>query len=145
MKLKNTITALVCVLLLVSCLESKTAKETSLKTQREQMIGDWHFSSESFQRIHPKDEVVMAFTLHDDATATVVFGNKNTSRVEKGSWSWQYKKELGNENFGLSSSTDVLVKVQKSKDKVFVIGFQLEMEDQELRLSTGRAHKYVKQ
>lgn len=119
----NQFLILISFLVLSSCLVSNSSNNSD--TDVKEILGSWKITKESLQKIKSddqktEDKTITSFNLNSDSTATVSFGTSE-KKIMNGTWIWQAEKKLGNENFGLSIKSDVVIRV----NGLYTLGLQL--------------------
>jgi hypothetical protein len=123
----NQFIILISILILSSCLVSNRSDNS--ETDIKEVLGSWRITTESLKKIKSNDQktddkIITSFKLNSDSTATVSFG-ESEKNIMNGTWIWQAEKKLGNENFGLSLKSDVVIRVSG----LYIFGLQLSEEN----------------
>ncbi len=140
MKSINSILISLSILFLTSCLISSSSDNLDLN--RKDVLGSWKISKESSKKINKEKtatERITYFQLNSDSTVTVSFGD-STEKKMTGTWVWKAEKRLGNDNFGFSLKTDVVIYV----NNLFTLGLKLSKIDGKINL-TAADYSFEKQ
>ncbi len=121
----NQILIVTSILIMTSCLVSTSSNNSS--TDIQEVLGSWNITKSSLKKIksenkETEDKIITSFKLNSDSTAIVYFGESEKKRMN-GTWIWQAEKKLGNENFGVSIKSDVVIRVTG-----YTLGLQLNEE-----------------
>ncbi|WP_159518068.1 hypothetical protein [Sunxiuqinia indica] len=119
----NQLLILISILIFTSCLffNGSDNSDTDIK----EVLGSWRITKKSLKKMKNDDQktdhkIITSFKLNSDSTATVFFGVFE-KKIMNGTWIWQAEKKLGNENFGLSIKSDVVIRV----NGLYTLGLQL--------------------
>ena len=129
------------ILILTSCSVSSSSDNLNLKMQ--DVLGSWKLSKESSRIIKKEkqkaeNKVITSFHLNADSTATVSFGDSIEKKLD-GTWVWKAEKKIGNNSFGFSLKTDVVIYTAGH-----ILGMQLNETDGKVNLTVGD-YLFVKQ
>ncbi|WP_200975233.1 hypothetical protein [Echinicola sp. 20G] len=110
--------------------------------KREELIGFWTLGEEQAIEENGQDtaSVITAFELKSDSTTVVYWGDHQV----EGKWRWKAEKSIGNNNFGFSFNSDIVLLTQKYRTLSDIRAFMLDprKEGSSLTISKG---KYIKQ
>ena len=87
-----------------------TSNNNTNQIKIEDILGSWTLTDESLEQLSsetPATLFITGFHLNADSTATVSFGK---SSEKAGYWIWKAEKKTGNNTFGVSIESDVLIK-----------------------------------
>ncbi len=129
------------VLILTSCSVSSSSDNLNLKMQ--DVLGSWKLSKESSKIIKKENQkaenkVITSFQLRADSTATVFFGDSIEKKMD-GTWVWKAEKKIGNNAFGFSLKSDVVIYTTGH-----LLGLRLDETDGKVNLTVGD-YLFVKQ
>jgi len=137
-KMKNVqvLLSIVIVFAVTSCMMSGSSDEN--ESDRNVVLGNWEITRESYVTNKNKNRevdarFVVAFQLNTDSTATVIYEINNQRNEVPATWIWKAEKKIGNENFGLSLNSDVVIHAGRFP----ILGLILNQKKDELSLSAS--------
>ena len=92
-------------------------------------------SVESLKKIekeNPSALTIKTFQLNSDSTAVVSYAN-SAENQRSGKWAWKAGSKIGNDNFGISLTTDVAIYINGLE----ALGLQLNKTDGKMKLTVG--------
>ncbi|MCU4163775.1 hypothetical protein [Carboxylicivirga caseinilyticus] len=131
----NQLLIFITVLTITSCLIS--GGSNNLNVEKNDVLGSWKITKRSLKKItsdekRTEDKIITSFILNSDSTAIITFGESDNKKMN-GTWIWQAEKKMGNNNFGISISSDVVLNV----NGLSALALQLEQKGEKNNLKAG--------
>ena len=136
MKPINSILAVVTILILTSCGFSNSSDKANIN--RQDVLGSWTITAESKEKQDKNNSTgltIKSFQLNSDSTATVTYANSAETQ-RSGKWRWKAEKKLGNDSFGFSVNTDVVIYVNSR----LALGLLLNKTDGKIKPNCRRSN-----
>ncbi len=136
MKSINSILAAISILLLTSCGFSNSSDKANIK--RQDVLGSWTITAESKEKQDKNNSTgltIKSFQLNSDSTAIVTYAN-SVETQRSGKWRWKAEKKLGNDSFGFSVNTDVVIYVNSR----LALGLLLNKTDGKIKPNCRRSN-----
>lgn len=130
MKPNNVLVLILSLFLATGCI---TSNNNTNQIKIEDILGSWTLTDESLEQLStetPATLFITGFYLKADSTATILFGK---SSEKAGYWIWKAKKKKGNNTFGISIESDVLIKA----DGIPYSSLRLSNEQGKIRLHSN--------